>query len=400
MDEVRRTHRKGLDPGRPSGDLKVAIVHDYLVNRGGAEKVTLALHRMFPDAPIFTALYHPEATFDAFAAADVRPSRLQRRSRDPESFRRFLPAFARAFRSMDLRGFDLVISSSAGFAHHVRPAGACHVVYCHTPPRFLWDETYDRSVAPRWARLLVPAVLAGLRRGDRRAAARAHAYVANSKVTALRIKRVYGLRSVVVHPPIETTRFTTGPTGDHYLAVGRLLPHRRMDLAVEAFTLLGKRLIVVGDGPARAGLEAIAGPTIEFAGAVPDERLEALYAGCRGVVVPGVEDFGIVPLEANAAGRPVIARAAGGALETVLDGRTGVLFDGATPQALADAVLRRESLRFEPAVLRAHAAGFDEAHFAHRLRTVVASIASSCLECARLRRIHVPAPAVAAGEEA
>ena len=370
------------------------------MNRGGAEKVTLALHRMFPDAPIFTALYHPEATFEDFSSADVRPSRLQRRSRDAETFRRFLPWLARAFRSMDLRGFDLVISSSAGFSHHVRPDGGCHIVYCHTPPRFLWDERYDRSVAPRWARPMVPAVLRGLRRGDRRAAARAHAYVANSKVTALRIKRVYGRRSVVVHPPVEVERFSTGPTGDHYLVVGRLLAHRRMDLAVRAFTQLGKRLIVVGDGPARAELERIAGPTIEFAGAVPDERLETLYASCRGVIVPGVEDFGIVPLEANAAGRPVIARAAGGALETVVDGRTGVLFDAETPEALADAILRREQLRFDPANLRAHAASFGADAFAHQMRSVIASTASACLECARTRKIHLPTAVAAAAEEA
>jgi len=343
---------------------------------------------MFPDAPVFTALSHPDATFESFRDVDVRPTSLQRYSKDPERFRRLLPLFGRAFRRLDLSGFDLIVSSSAGFAHHVRPApGACHVVYCHTPPRFLWDERYEhRSVAPRWARPLVPAVLSRLRASDRKAAGRAHAYVANSRVTAARIDAIYGRRSVVVPPPIETDRFSTGPTADFYLMVGRLMAHRDMDLAVRAFTSMERRLVVVGDGPARAGLEQLAGPTIEFRGAIDDAEVARLYSTCKGVVVPGVEDFGIVPLEANAAGKPVIARAAGGALETVRDGSTGVLFERATPAGIVEAVRRAESLRFRAEQLRAHAETFNEPAFAARLRDVIHRAVDACLDCARARK--------------
>lgn len=365
--------------------MKVAITHDYLVNKGGAERVVLALHRLWPDAPVFTALYHPEATFEELARADVRPSGLQRRSRSAESFRRFLPLFGRTFRRMRIEGFDVVVSSSAGFAHHVRPKDGCHVVYCHTPPRFLWDERYDHaSVAPRWARPLLPVVLRAMRRSDRKAAARAHLYVANSKRTAKEIERVYGRRSVVVHPPVEVERYAIAPTtGDYYLMVGRLLAHRNMDRAVEAFTAAGRRLVVVGDGPARATLESKAGPTVEFRGAVDDATLASLYARCRGVVVPGVEDFGIVPLEANASGRPVIALGAGGVLETVKDGVTGVLFGEETAASLAAAVERAEATRFDPVALRAHAETFAERAFAERMARVVTGSVSGCMECAR-----------------
>lgn len=364
--------------------MKVALVHDYLVNRGGAERVVLALHDVFPDAPIYTSIYHADSTFEAFARADVRTSRLQRHSRDATDFRRLLPFFARTFRRMPLAGFDLVISSSTGFAHHVRPKDGCHIVYCHNPPRFLWDPGYDgASLAPRWARPFVPAAIAYLRRRDRAAGQLPHSYVVNSLATARRVHEIYGRRSVVVHPPVELGRFAIGPrTGEYHLMVGRLIPYRSQDLAVRAFTEMGRNLVVVGDGPARASLEALAGPTITFEGAVNDARVAALYASCRAVVVPGVEDFGIVPLEANASGRPVIARAAGGILETVRDGENGVLFREPTTAALRAAVERADGIVFEPSALRAHAEGFGEAAFAERIRDL-AGQTESCFRCAR-----------------
>ncbi|MFA5891007.1 MAG: glycosyltransferase [Actinomycetota bacterium] len=367
--------------------MKVAIVHDYLVNRGGAEKVTLAMHRMWPDAPVFTSLYYPEATFPEFADIDVRTSRLQRLRGDPAEFRRLLPLFGRAMRSLRIEGFDVVVCSSAGFAHHVRPRAGCRIVYCHTPPRFLWDERYDhRAVAPGWSRPALPLALAALRRSDRAAAARAHVYVANSRATAGRIQAIYGRRSVLVHPPVEVNRFAIAPrTGDYYLMVGRLMPHRNMHLAVEAFTTMGRSLVVVGDGPARVSLESIAGPTVRFMGALDDAALVRLYAECRGVVVPGEEDFGIVPLEANAAGRPVVAFSKGGALETVTDGVNGVLFAEESAGAITRAVARADARRFDPVALRSHAEQFSEDVFAHNLRGIVEG-AGTCLRCARRRR--------------
>ncbi|MCA1833952.1 MAG: glycosyltransferase [Actinobacteria bacterium] len=368
--------------------MKVAIVHDYLVNKGGAERVTLALHEIYPDAPIYTSLYHPESTYEAFRDADVRTSSLQRFSKDATQFRRLLPLFPHAFKQMDLSGFDVVISSSAGFAHRVRvPEGTCHVVYSYSPPRFLWDDRYDRKVAPAWARPLVAPTMAWLRRSDKRAARKPHFYMAVSGVAAARLRSVYGLAATVVHPPVATHRFHIGPTtSDFYLIVARLLPHRSVDLAVQAFTKMGRRLVVVGEGPMRAELEAMAGPTIEFRGVVDEETLTNLYGRCRGVVVPGEEDFGLTPLEANASGRPAIALRAGGALETMVDGVTGVLFAPGTPGALIGAVEQADRTSFNPDALRVHAEGWSEGVFANRVRSFVARSVESCITCARAKR--------------
>jgi glycosyltransferase involved in cell wall biosynthesis len=368
--------------------VKVAIVHDYLVNKGGAERVVESLHRLYPDAPIFTSLYHPETTYESFKDADVRTSSLQRLSRDPASFRKLLPLFGRAFSKMKLDGYDVVISSSAGFAHRVRvPRGTCHVVYSYSPPRFLWGPHYDHRIAPRWARPAVPAVLAKLRRSDKRAAQNAHFYIAVSGVAAERLRAVYGRQGTVIHPPVAIERFDIAPTtGDYYLLVARLLPHRNVELAVKAFTKMHRRLVVVGDGPERAALQAVAGPSIEFRGAVDEPTLADLYAKCRGVVVPGEEDFGLTPLEANASGRPAIALRAAGAMETVIDGVTGMLFAPATAGALAMAVEQAERMLFDPVALRQHAEAFSESVFHARIRAFVERSTESCLTCARARR--------------
>jgi glycosyltransferase involved in cell wall biosynthesis len=368
--------------------VKVAIVHDYLVNKGGAERVVESLHRLYPEAPIYTSLYHPETTYESFRDADVRTSPLQRFSRDPATFRKLLPLFGRAFSNMKLDGYDVVISSSAGFAHRVRvPRGACHVVYSYSPPRFLWGPHYDLGVAPRWARPLVPAVLAKLRRSDKRAARNAHFYIAVSGVAAERLRAVYDRQATVIHPPVAVGRFHIAPTtGDYYLLVARLLPHRNVELAVKAFSKMGRRLVVVGDGPERAALQEVAGPTVEFRGAVDEATLVELYAKCRGVVVPGEEDFGLTPLEANASGRPAIALRAAGAMETVIDGVTGVLFAPATAGALAMAVEQAERTMFDPVALRSHAESFSETTFHGRIRAFIERSTESCLTCARERR--------------
>jgi glycosyltransferase involved in cell wall biosynthesis len=375
--------------------VKVAIVHDYLVNKGGAERVVESLHRMYPDAPIYTSLYHPETTYESFRDADVRSSSLQRLSRDPASFRKLLPLFGRAFSKMKLEGYDVVISSSAGFAHRVRvPRGTCHVVYSYSPPRFLWGPHYDMAVAPRWARPAVPAVLSTLRRSDKRAAGNAHFYIAVSGVAAERLRAVYGRQATVIHPPVAVDRFSIAPTtGDYHLLVARLLPHRNVDLAVKAFTKMGRRLVVVGDGPERTTLEASAGSNVEFRGVVDEATLVDLYARCRGVIVPGEEDFGLTPLEANASGRPAIALRAAGAMETVIDGVTGMLFAPATAGALAMAVEQSERMLFDPTALRAHAESFSEEVFHGRIRSFVERSTESCLTCARARRgRRVPRP--------
>lgn len=384
--------------------MRVAIVHDYLVNRGGAERVVEAMRHLWPDAPVFTSIYHPEDTYPSFREADVRTSFLQRWSRDAEGFRRFLPLFPRAFRYFDLSGYDVVVSSSSGFAHHVRvPQGTCHVVYSYSPPRFLWDPRYDTDgMVPRWARPALPPVRAWLRRRDRKAARAPHFYLAVSAVAKRCLEATYGRQSMALQPPIDLGRFSVGRgAGDYHLMVGRMLPYRNQHLAVRAFTEMERRLVVVGDGPARANLERLAGPTIEFRGVVADEELLALYRRCRGVIVTGEEDFGLIPLEANACGRPAIAFGAGGALETVVDGVTGVLFRRPTPGAIAEAVERAERAGFEPALLRAHAERFGIEAFCARLARFVEVSVSSCIECRRRRLPRIrPQDAIPAAEEA
>ncbi|HEX9696728.1 MAG TPA: glycosyltransferase [Actinomycetota bacterium] len=368
--------------------MKIAIVHDYLVNRGGAERVVAVLHRIFPDAPIFTGLYAPDATYPEFASADVRPSKLQKWLRDPEDFRRLAPLMPRAFRRMKIEGFDVVLSSTSGFAHGVKPKSGCHIAYTYTPPRFLWDDGYERANAvPAPLRPFSGLAVRALRRGDRRAAARPHFTVAISKVAAERVRAIYGREATIIHPPVETGMFGIAPnTKDEFLLVSRLLTYKNVDVAINAFNQMGRRLIIVGDGPARAGLQALAGPTIEFRGVVDDAELVRLYGRCRGTILAASEDFGLTPLEANASGRPVVALRAGGAEETVIDGTTGVLFSPSNPLALADGVARAISTTFDPAALRAHAEQFGVDAFAGKLRAYIEQSRRACMTCHRTRR--------------
>jgi glycosyltransferase involved in cell wall biosynthesis len=358
----------------------VAVAHDWFVNRGGAERVALSIAEAFPGAPMFTAGVMPERTFPEVAQLDLRLSELAPKM--GEDFRKLLLRYPKAFTDLRADGFDTVVASSTAFAHHISTDG-CLIVYCHAPPRFLWDPRYVKSSVKPWLRAFVRPVLASLRRKDAAAAGRVHRYIANSRTTAARIARTYGLRADVIPPPVLTRRFAIGPrTEEAWLMVGRLIGHRGFDLAIEAFTQMGKPLIVIGDGPARLALEAAAGDTIEFLGAVDDTELAKLYGGARGVIVPGVEDFGLVPLEANASGRPVVARAAGGALETIVDGVTGLLFREPKPSAAIEAVRRAEAMNFDPRALRAHSERFDEAVFHSRLREAVAA-SEACVTCLR-----------------
>jgi glycosyltransferase involved in cell wall biosynthesis len=358
--------------------MKIALVHDYLNQRGGAERVVATLHRMFPEAPVFTSLVDREATWEALATADIRPSWMQRLPGVSRHFKAYLPLYPGAFEAMDLRAYDLVISSSSAFAKSVvtRP-DAFHLCYCHTPLRAAWD--YERYVAREklgLARLALPPVIRRIRDWDRRTAARPDLFVANARVVAERIRRCYGRASVVVPPPVEIARCRPGaPVGDYWLVLSRLIPYKRIDLAVEAFNRLGLPLVIIGDGPDRRALEAIARPNVVFLGYQDDAACADHLARCRGLVFPGVEDFGITPLEANASGRPVVAFRAGGALDTVVEGLNGVFFDDATPAALAAAVRRADAARWDPGVLQAHAATFSEDVFMARMRDLIARVA-------------------------
>jgi glycosyltransferase involved in cell wall biosynthesis len=351
--------------------MKVAIVHDYLNQMGGAERVVVALHRLFPEAPIYTSIFDPGSTWPELRTADVRATWMQRLPGMPTHFKKYLLLYPGAIEGLRLEGYDLVLSSSSAYAKGARVgAGALHVCYCHNPMRFIWD--YDRyvrgeRVGPA-ARALLPLVRAYLRRWDLRTAGRPHAYIANSSAVAGRIRRYYGRSSEVIPPPV---RLGPEPSGDgpadYYLVVSRLSGYKRLDLAVEAFNRLGLPLLVVGDGPARAALEREAGPGIRFLGRRPDHEVAELYASCRGLVVPGEEDFGITLVEANAAGRPVIAYAGGGALDIIVDGMTGVLAPAQTADAIAEGVRRAEATRWDARAIRRHAERFGEASFRDRL---------------------------------
>ena len=359
--------------------MKTALVHDYLAQAGGAERVAAALHALYPDAPLFTSVYDPRETMPEFSGVNVQTSFLQRW---PFSSRRFhklaLPYFPAAFERFDFSGYDLVLSSSSSFAKGVvTPPETCHVCYCHTPSRFIWRQR-EYLHQSRYARILATLIgplLNSLRSWDIESAQRVDYYVANSYNVARRIRKYYRRDvAAVVHPPVETARFAPVPpaeVGSHFLVVSRLVNYKRIDLAVDACNKLQVPLRVVGDGPDLADLKRRAGPTIQFLGKLSDAEVRAELARCRALIFPGEEDFGITPLECMASGRPVVAYGAGGALETVRDGETGLFFEEQTAESLAETLTLLSVLTFSPDALRRHALQFDSAVFEARMRCVI-----------------------------
>lgn len=347
----------------------VAIAHDYFVQDGGAERVAIELARMFPDAPVHTTFFERDRFGGRLDPSRVRPWALSGRVSPSPWFRPLLPAYIAHFSRLEVPAARLVISNSSTFARgvHARPP-AIHMAYVQSPLRFAWDvERYlAHSSFPLAARMGLRLAAPTLRRWDRWAGRRADVVVANSVHIQGLIKGVWGRDSVVIHPPVEVAGLEVAAgSEDFYLVSTRLLAYKRVDLAVRACALLDRALVVVGDGPERRRLEQLAGPRARFLGHIDQATLEDLQGRCRGLLVPGVEDFGMAAVEAMAVGKPVIAFAAGGALETVVDGSTGVLFDRATPAALAGAIERLESTPIDPAVARARALEFDVAVF-HR----------------------------------
>ena len=347
---------------------RIALVHDYLVQYGGAERVVEALHEVLPDAPVFTTMYEPDAMPDSFRAMDVRTSFMQDMPMLRRKFKLGLPLYPSAIKSLDLSGYDLVVSSSSGWAHAVTvDPGAAHVVYCHTPARWLYRTDSYLHSEQMLARPLLPA----LRRWDRRGARRPTEYIANSQTVRDRIFRHYGRAAEVVHPPVETSRFKILAPEDFYLCASRLLPYKRIDLAIDACAEIGARLVVAGDGAARAALERHAVGRAEFVGRVSDVELARLLQRCRGLIVPAEEDFCITAVEAMAAGRPVVGFARGGLLETVDLYRTGSFFATQAPEAVAASISHLERLHLVPEAIRAHALRFDVSRFQAEMNDVV-----------------------------
>jgi glycosyltransferase involved in cell wall biosynthesis len=346
---------------------RVAITHEWLTVPGGSEQVVMAMLDVFPQAELFTSVYDPEPWPAQITDRRVHASALNRIPRAARIYPRLLPLMDAAFRSFDLRGFDLVLSSNHACAKNVRtPPGTLHVCYCHTPMRYAWDPSFLRDEElGRVGSLLAPPLLAYLRRRDLAGSRRPHAYLANSTFVAERIRRHYGRSAEVLHPPVDVDRFLgiARGTPSHYLFLSRLVPYKRADLAVAACARLGRPLKVVGEGRGERVARAVAGPTVEFLGRVPEADLPELLAGARALLFPAEEDFGIVPVEAQAAGVPVIAYGRGGVRDTVVDGRTGVLFGEQTVDSLCDAIERFEAREWPDAPLRENAARFAARRF-------------------------------------
>jgi glycosyltransferase involved in cell wall biosynthesis len=328
--------------------MRVALVHDWLTGMRGGERVLESLLDLFPAADLFTLVHVPGSVAPAIEARPIRTSFIQRLPGAPRRFRQYLPLFPLAVRRFDLRGYDLVLATSHCVAVGARPPrSAAHLVYCFTPMRYAWT-------------------LAALRRWDRAAGRRAGHLACISRHVALRIRRVWEREARVVYPPVRTAFFRpveASAIGDAYLCLSALTPYKRVDVAVDACTRLGRRLDVIGTGPELARLRRRAGSTVRFLGWQPDEAVRQAVARCRAFLFPGDEEFGIAPLEATAAGRPVIAYGRGALTETVVDGVTGLFFREQTADALIDALGRHEVTGWSPEKIRAHALRFGEAAF-------------------------------------
>jgi glycosyltransferase involved in cell wall biosynthesis len=352
----------------PASSERVSLVHDYLLVMRGAERTFAAIADMYPQAPVFTLLYDEHDTGRRFAGHSITTSALQRLGARQSNFRRLLPLYPSAVRRLRLGPSDLVLSSSSAFAHGVRaPEGSVHICYCYTPFRYAWYEE-ERALreTPRLLRPLLRSQLRRIRRWDRAVSNGVDSYIAISDLSRKRIKRYYERDASVVHPPVETERFSIGEAGDALLIVSEIVQHKRLDVALEAARRARAPIRVVGSGPALEALRS-AYPEAEFLGRMSDDDLAELYARARAVVVPSMEEFGITAVEAQASGRPVIAAASGGALETVLDGRTGLLATLDDVESFQHAIERIDALDFDPADAVQNANRFSVAAFQLRL---------------------------------
>jgi glycosyltransferase involved in cell wall biosynthesis len=358
-------------------DLRVAVVHDWLTGMRGGERVLEGLCRLYPQAELFTLVHVRGSVSPAIEARRVHTSFVQRLPRSARYYRQYLPLFPIAIEQFDLDRFDLVVSSSHCAAKAVVRAGrARHVCYCHSPMRYAWDQfdAYFGEVRlGRIPSMLMRRVMRGMARWDASTASRVDRFVANSAHVAGRIRRYYNRQATVVYPPVDTAFFHPDGTvpGDYFLVVSALVPYKRIDLAIAAAAQAGVRLKIAGVGGERPRLEQLAGPSVEFLGRVSNDTVRELYRGARAVLMTGEEDFGLVPVEAQACGRPVVALAAGGALETIEDGITGVLVAEATPEAFVDGMRRVERDGFDPVVLRARAERFSEDRFLSGMTQVI-----------------------------
>lgn len=357
--------------------MKVALIHDWLTGMRGGERALLAFCGMFPAADLFTLVRVPGATDPIIEQRRVRTSFIQRLPFPARLYRHYLPLFPAAIEQFDLDGYDLVLSTSHCAAKSVVVAGHTrHLCYCLTPMRYAWDQ-FDAyfgpaRVGPATSRIMRP-IMAAMARWDRATEGRVHRYLAISQYVARRIGLYYNRRSSIVYPPVETTFYTPGsaataPAG--FLVVSALVPYKRVDLAIAAARLAGVPLTIVGDGPEQAALQALGGGDVRFLGWRTNEEIRDLYRASIATILPGEEDFGIVPLEAQACGRPVVALGRGGARETVVDGRTGVLVEPGV-EALADGLRRAQAASWDSGAIRNHAERFSRDRFAREIQDAI-----------------------------
>ncbi|WP_051074158.1 glycosyltransferase [Rhizobium freirei] len=356
--------------------MRVAIVHYWLVSMRGGEKVIEALCDMYPDADIFTLVYDESRISEKIRKHKISTSFLQRIPGAVRGYQSLLPLMPFALESFDLTDYDLIISSESGPAKGIiPPPGATHVCYCHSPMRYLWDHYhFYRSHAGLPSRLMLPMLAPLLRSWDVNTSMRVDRFVANSHHVGDRISKYYRRHATVLYPPVNVDDFTpTALVEDFYLCAGQLVPYKRVDLAVKAFSRMDRKLVVIGEGSQMEELKRIAGPSVTFLGRTPFSVLKEKLARCRALIFPGEEDFGIVPVEAMASGRPVIAYGSGGALETIVPGVTGLFFDEQSVDALIDAVLDFEASerRFHPATLHAHSEQFSLQTFKTGMRAII-----------------------------
>jgi glycosyltransferase involved in cell wall biosynthesis len=360
-------------------EIKVAIVHDWLTGMRGGEKVLEVLCELYPEATLFTLLYNKSSLSATIEKMSIKTSFIDLMPLKKEKYRNYLPLFPRAIESFDFSEFDLIISTSHCVAKGaMRRPGALHICYCHTPMRYVWemyDEYFGKEKAGILTRLAMSYFVSGLRRWDVNSSSRVDYFIANSYNVAKRIKEYYNRASDVIYPPVDTSLFSLNESkGSYYLIVSALVPYKKVEIAVQAFNQTGKELLIVGSGPESKRLQSMAKRNIKFLGWRNDAELSQLYGGCRALIFPGVEDFGIVPLEAMSSGKPVIAFGQGGALETVATeagNTTGIFFSKQTASCINEAIEDSEKINYNPDIIRKHALTFDRSIFKERIKSFI-----------------------------
>jgi len=357
--------------------MRIAFVHDYLVQNGGAEKVLKCLTEIWPKAPIYTLVYDPEKC-SYLGEEKIKTSFLQKVPFAKKHHRIFPPLMMEAIEQFDLKGFDLVLSDSSSFANNlITNPKTLHICYCHTPMRYAWDDCqyYTKEFGfPAWLKKIVPFLMNYIRVWDYFSTNGVDHFIANSKFVQGRIKKYYGRKSIVINPPVRVDDFYVIPEkeiGDYFLMTGRMMKYKKMDLVIKAFNEMKLSLKIIGRGIEEKNLKKIAGSTVEFLGRVSDDELKEVYSKAQAFIFPQEEDFGIVAIEALASGRPIIAFKAGDIVEHVEENKTGIFFEEQSKKSLMEAVLRFRELEFDPEYIRKSVVGFSESQFKDRIKKEV-----------------------------